>query len=182
MNDILTPLKKPEYSEPPKLPPPMVITDPLYPRSGVSKCKTTNQWVAFLSMNGNPVFLGSFPTESQAWLATRKARGENVEMPKTFVDAQHLDLQAVSMEAVIDAYESQYDPAVHTFSLHSWTLAKINYYCYMREKLSAETRTCQKGTAPKYERRSAKADRKSKRKGHPRKLASRTDLAQAMAT
>jgi hypothetical protein len=161
----------------------MLITDPLYPRSGVSKCKTTNQWVAFLSMNGNPVFLGAFPTESQAWIATRKARGEaNVEMPKTLLDAQHLDLQAVSMEAVIDAYESQYDPAVHTFSLHSWTLAKINYYCYMREKQNAENHANQKNVPPKHGPRNVKTDRKNKRKGHPRKLASRTGVAPAKVT
>jgi hypothetical protein len=158
----------------------MLITDPLYPRGGVSKCKTTNQWVAFLSMNGNPVFLGSFPTESQAWLATRKARGEaNVEVPKTLLDAQHVDLQAVSMEAVIDAYESQYDPAIHTFSLHSWTLAKINFYCYMREKQNSENPAKQNCTAPNNERRKAKPERKSKRKGYPRKLASRTSVAPA---
>ena len=141
----------------------MLITDPLYPRGGVSKCETTNQWVAFLSMNGNPVFLGSFPTESQAWLATRKARGEaNVEVPKTLLDAQHVDLQAVSMEAVIDAYESQYDPAIHTFSLHSWTLAKINYYCYMREKQNSENHANQKNSTAPQQRSNESENRTQK--------------------
>ncbi|KAI2500021.1 hypothetical protein MHU86_14476 [Fragilaria crotonensis] len=82
----------------------------------VAKCQKTNQWVASLSMNGNQVFLGSFPTESQAWLATRKAREANVEVPNTLLEAQQADIQGVSMETIIDAYEAHYDPTVNGFS------------------------------------------------------------------
>jgi Tfp pilus assembly protein FimT len=127
-------------------------------------------------MNGNQVFLGSFPTESQAWLATRKAAGEeHVDMPTNRLDAQHVDLQAVSMEAIIDAYETQYDPAVHTFSLHNWTLTKINHHCYMREKqrVNNDKRGQANTTTQRAVPKQAK-DRKGKRKGLPRKLASYT--------
>lgn len=164
---------QPEFFEPPKLPPPIPITGPLYPQSGVSKCKKTNRWVASLSMNGNQVFLGSFPTESQAWLAIRKSKGEaNVEVPQTLLEAQHADIQGVSMETIIDAYEAHYDPAIHTFSLHNWTVAKINHYCYMREKLRSEVEARQKKPEQGSVQPQPRVERKSKRKGRPRKLAS----------
>jgi hypothetical protein len=129
-------------------------------------------------MNGNQVFLGSFPTESQAWLATRKAKGEaSVEVPKTLLEAQQADIQGVSMETIIDAYEAHYDPAVHGFSLHNWTVAKINHYCYMRDKLRSEIEARHKKPEQGAVRLPPQVERKSKRKGQPRKLTSARMLA-----
>jgi hypothetical protein len=115
-------------------------------------------------MSGNQVFLGSFPTESQAWIATRKASGEaSVEMPRSKQEAQLMDVKAMSMATLIDAHERQYDSEVHTFSLHDWTVAKINHDCCLRDKraLQEEGRVS-RVVAPKE-------SRKSKRKGLPRR-------------
>ena len=148
-----------------------MITDQNHPNSGVRKCEKTNQWVASLSMNGNQVFLGSFRTESQAWIATRKANGENnLEMPKTLFEAQQEDLLAVPMESIIDAYETYYDPAVHAFSLHNWTLAKINHYCSSRDKRLLETESCAKTQPRSPVAVMPMIERGRKHKGHPRRI------------
>jgi hypothetical protein len=117
-------------------------------------------------MNGNQVFLGSFPTESQARLAIKKAKGESdVEIPQTLNEAFQVNLQSVSMEAIIDAFEANYDPAVHNFSLHNWTLAKINHYCSQQDN---------KGARPPLQNDfihiQLNSHRVSKRKGIPRRI------------
>jgi len=118
-------------------------------------------------MNGNQVFLGSFPTESQAYIATRKATGDqSAVMPKTALDAHHCDLEAVSMESIIDAYEAQYDPTVHTFYLHKWAIGKINHHFYVMEKRAREEPSSQQ---PKTQSTLKKLERKSKRKGVPKR-------------
>lgn len=43
------------------------------------------------------------------------------------------DLEAVPMEEIIDTYESGYNPSLHAFSLHNWTLEKINHFCYQQD-------------------------------------------------
>jgi hypothetical protein len=89
-------------------------------------------------------------------------------MPVTPLDAQHTDLQAVSMESIIDAYESQYDAGVHTFSLHDWVLGKIHHHCYLKEKTndSDAQRSAESAIAALQQ---VHKERKSKRKGHPRR-------------
>mmetsp|Transcript_12418 Transcript_12418/g.28745 ORF Transcript_12418/g.28745 Transcript_12418/m.28745 type:complete len:150 (-) Transcript_12418:771-1220(-) len=92
----------------------------------------SNRYLATVAKNGNDVFLGSFPTQTQAWIATRKAVGENIPEIPDLESAQVADLQAVSMEEIIDTYEANHNPAIHNFSLHEWTLGTINHYCYQR--------------------------------------------------
>mmetsp|Transcript_15927 Transcript_15927/g.23430 ORF Transcript_15927/g.23430 Transcript_15927/m.23430 type:complete len:460 (-) Transcript_15927:829-2208(-) len=153
-----------EICKEPKLPPALSIQTQLYPRSGVKKCEITNKWVASVSMNGNQVFLGYFPTESQAWIATRKALGEeDLILPETEHDARYDDLQAVSLENIIDAYETHSDPEVQSFSLHDWTVEKVKHIGYLKTKCEYNQQQS-KGIEP------STTKRKRKRKEFPTKV------------
>ena len=76
----------------------------------------TNQWVASVYMNGNHVFLGSFPTELQAWVANRKWTGEtDVDMPKMTIDLDTKQTWRLSLwkRLLTCMYKNQFNPETH---------------------------------------------------------------------
>lgn len=153
---------------PPSLPPSIEVTELNHHGCGVRKCKLTNQWAASLCVGGNEVFLGTFPTQHQAYQATRIASGENVEMETDSKKARLNDLQAVPIESVIDAKEKQYNPAVHDFSIHDYSLQQIRYDDYLsRTGMGAEENVENGGSE---DADIAQPPKRKKRKGAPRKV------------
>jgi len=128
----------PIYHPPPTLPQGISINEPLYP--GVTKCG--NEWTASLAASGNYMFLGNFPTQTQAHQALIKATGGSDTSVETDLDkAMCMDLVSIPMEDIISAFEEQYNPLTHSFSIHKWTLDKVSHYCYLREKERYEGRS-----------------------------------------
>jgi len=162
-------LKETEICKEPTLPSAVPIHAQLYPRSGVKKCEKSSKWIASVSMNGNQVFLGHFPTESQAWIATRKALGEeNLSLTETEQGARYDDLHAVSLEHVIDAYENKCDHEEHNFSLHDWTIQKVKHIGYLKTKTEYNQQRGDGFQQPSVQTNIKR--RKSKRKGLPTKV------------
>ena len=156
---------------PPSLPPPIEITDPIYHGCGVRRCKTTSQWTASMCLGGNEIFLGLFPTQTQAYQATRVAAGEDIQIETDLRKAQLADLLAVPIEAIIDAKEKQYVPAIHDFSIHEYSLQQIRHEAYLTQ-LEAQQRA-EKGDSDRQASSVsviAPPPRKNKRKGTPRKV------------
>jgi len=58
--------KPPKYVPPPKMPKPIKLKESLYPSGGVSRFEKSKRWGASVSLGGNDLFLGSFPTQTQA--------------------------------------------------------------------------------------------------------------------
>jgi len=157
---------------PPSLPPPIEITDSIYYGCGVTRCKLTNQWTASVCLGGNELFLGTFPTQTQAYQATRIAAGEDVKMETDERTARLKDLHAVPIEAVIETKEKHYKPEVHEFSLHDYSLQKIRYEAYriqMEGQQQDETNDSESQTEMQAESIVAVSSKK-KRKGAPRKV------------
>lgn len=162
----------PRYFGPPRLPTPLEITEPLYPNSGVGKAKKSNEWTASLSLNGNDVFLGSFSSQTKAWVATRKAVGLRND-DGGVEQGQNADLEAVSMEDIIDTYESKYNAALHTFSLHRWTQEKLNHHYYEQglSKLDEEEEGQEDNKKPRIQLLTSFSSRGKKRKqSQPRRV------------
>jgi hypothetical protein len=126
--------RPPRYHAPPTLPAGIPLQEALYP--GITKCRS--DWMASLAVNGNAMLLGRFPTQTQAHQAmlraTQTSSRELAAVETDIEQANRMDLLAIPMENIIMAYEEQYNPSVHSFSLHKWTLEKVNHYCYLREK------------------------------------------------
>jgi hypothetical protein len=130
----------PIYVPPPSLPAPIQITEIIYPGCGVRKCKRSNQYVASISLGGNDVFLGKFPTQTQAYQATRLATGENTNMETDLRKARLADLQALPLEAIIEATEKQRNPKnKNSFSIHEWSLQHIRRAAYLESINQSET-------------------------------------------
>jgi hypothetical protein len=162
------------YVPPPSLPPPIEITEPIYDGCGVRRCKTTNQWTASMCLGGNERFLGSFPTQTQAYQATRIAAGENIQIETDLRKAQLADLLAVPIAAIIDAFEKEYVPSIHEISIHDHSLQRIRHEAYCSQ-LEAQQRA-EKGDSKRQEDFSVSVaappprPRKNKWKGTPRKV------------
>lgn len=161
---------------PPFLPPPIQITELIYHGCGVRRCKETgcepHNWTASVCLGGNELFLGSFPTQTQAYQATRIAAGEDVEIETDLRKARLADLRAVPIEAVISATEKNCDPTVHDFSLHHYTMDQIRYEAY-RSELEAKEQAENSFSEGKMESIGAAPPSQSprkKRKGTPRKV------------
>lgn len=156
---------------PPTLPPPIEITQSIYPDCGVKRCEISNQYTASACLGGNELFLGKFPTQTQAYQATRVAAGEDIQIETDVRKAQLKDLHSVPIEAAISAVENDYDPSVHSFSLHRHTMDKIRYEAY-QTTLKAQQESKDGDSASQKQPKAVTAPpRKSKRKGTPRKSA-----------
>ena len=62
----------PKYEPPPTLPEPITIHEPVY-SDGLTRLKKSKQWGASLSLGGNTLLLGPFPTQTQARRAAKLA-------------------------------------------------------------------------------------------------------------
>lgn len=154
---------------PPTLPPAVPITESLYEDCGVRRCQLTNQWTASVCLGANELFLGKFPTQLQAYQATRSAVGEDVEFETDVAKANLADLQAVPVEAVIEAREKHYDPYVHEFSIHEYALQQIRHEAGLIRLMESQT---QEGNGvPEAPVEPVEVPRPTKkRKGTPRKV------------
>ena len=144
MAETATARHPPRYQAPPTLPAGLPLQDSLYP--GITKCRSGG-WMASLAVNGNFMLLGRFPTQTQAHQAmlrattqtsssssSHEAAGTMLVETNDLEQAKCMDLLAIPMENIIMAYEEHYNPSVHSFSMHKFTLEKVNHYCYLREK------------------------------------------------
>jgi hypothetical protein len=96
--------------------------------------------VASISLGANDVFLGKFPTQTQAYQATRLAAGENINMETDLRKARLADLQALPLEAIIEATEKQRNPKnKNSFSIHDWSLQNIRRAAYLESINQSET-------------------------------------------
>lgn len=122
---ILYPHKfKFKYEPPPFLREPIQISDPIY--CGIRRI--SNGWCAFRNINGNEVFLGSFPTQSQCYAAGEISKNHHHEITneeeqsldqttpceelvleqqnhRSEVKAKLMDSKSVSVEACVAAYK-----------------------------------------------------------------------------
>jgi hypothetical protein len=146
---------------PPALPPAIPITDSVYEGCGVRRCKVSHQWTASVCLGGNELFLGSFPTQTQAYQATRIAVDKGTEIEANIAEARLEDLRSVPIEAVIEAREQKYDTNVHEFSIHEYALQQIRYEAGL-VRLGVLSIPAQQ--------KEASRPRKKKRKGTPRKV------------
>ena len=154
----------------PSLPPPIEISELNHHGCGVRRCKLTNQWTASLCLGGNEVLLGTFPTQHHAYQATRIASGENVEMETDLRKARLKDLQAVPIEAVTEAKEKQYNPAIHDFSMHDYSLQQIRYDDYLSRTGMGGEENVENGGSEAASDNASQPPRGKKRKGAPRKV------------
>uniref|UniRef100_A0A7S2UET3 Uncharacterized protein n=1 Tax=Attheya septentrionalis TaxID=420275 RepID=A0A7S2UET3_9STRA len=141
----------PEYQPPPCYPKAIQIEEPVYPCSGIKRCKKTNKWSASVDMGGNDVFLGLFPTQTQAFDAIQLALRDDTPGRKQDVllrttKKQHAgggtiahlkDMEAVSIESLIHAREQHSQPT-EKFSLHEWTMQLIRHKTYLEELQSSK--------------------------------------------
>jgi hypothetical protein len=112
-------------------------------------------------LGGNELFLGSFPTQTQAYQATRIAVDKGTEIEANIAEARLEDLRSVPIEAVIEAREQKYDTNVHEFSIHEYALQQIRYEAGL-VRLGVLSIPAQQ--------KEASRPRKKKRKGTPRKV------------
>lgn len=124
----------PKYVPRPTLPPGISISEPIYHGAGVKRCALSNKWVASVSMGGNDVFLGSFPTQTQAYESTRLTEGQEIEVDN--VTSRAADLHAVPVETIIDAVEKHWNPAIHTFTVHNWSVDMARRRMYVNRLLA----------------------------------------------
>mmetsp|Transcript_52218 Transcript_52218/g.62888 ORF Transcript_52218/g.62888 Transcript_52218/m.62888 type:complete len:609 (-) Transcript_52218:153-1979(-) len=105
------------------LPPPVQISDTLFSDDRVRKTPKTNQFTTSVSMAGNELFLGMYPSQSNTLAARNKILQNNeliIDLPTENPEPE----QAVSMEAAISTVEMRWDPQ-NSFSLHTWTMEKL---------------------------------------------------------
>mmetsp|Transcript_28094 Transcript_28094/g.41794 ORF Transcript_28094/g.41794 Transcript_28094/m.41794 type:complete len:633 (-) Transcript_28094:552-2450(-) len=147
----------PKYVPPPTCPPPIRVTEPVYPTGGVVRLGKTKSWGASVSFGGNDLFLGSFPTQTQAADAIQAAlssskHANEVSDGETHVSsdsestsqeamkcdensARLADLNAVSLESSMAAIENQdITQPNSSMSLHDWTLQLIRHKSYISEE------------------------------------------------
>lgn len=169
--EIDLPRAPPAPVPPPVLPPPIQITELIHPGCGIKRCEVTNQWTASVCLgSGNSLFLGSFPTQTQAYQATRIAAGEDVEIETDLRAARLEDLRAVPIEAVVQAQEEQYKPSIHDFSLHHYSLDQIRYETYQVQQRAEGANSSEMQSKVVADKNAADPPRKNKRKGKPRKV------------
>jgi hypothetical protein len=162
-----------EPVDPPFLPVPIQITDSIYPGCGVRKCKRSNQYVASISLGANDVFLGSFPTQTQAYQATRLAAGEDIKMETDLQKARLADLAALPLESIVNAMEKQWNPKTNKpFSLHDWSLQKIRHAVYIEavRKSEAVSDRDHASTMQVHSKENSGQKARTKRKGIPRRV------------
>mmetsp|Transcript_15659 Transcript_15659/g.21445 ORF Transcript_15659/g.21445 Transcript_15659/m.21445 type:complete len:629 (-) Transcript_15659:205-2091(-) len=152
----------PKYEPPPTCPPPIRITEPVYPTGGVVRFEKTKRWGASVSLNGNEVFLGSFPTQTQAADAIQAAlnpsrcpsevsggshNGQREAVKHEEDEAHRKDLNVVSLESSMAALERQdMNQPNSGITLHDWTMQLIRHKEYVIEE-------CEKRRAFKERRR-----------------------------
>ena len=146
---------------PPKLPPPLIVYDPSFKLSSEAvRLHETKRWGAAVSVGGNDLFLGSFPTQSHAIASSAialakdagnasdidddsgakpHARFDVVEesspaFPKDEMEGRIADLNATRLEDSICALEkNNMHGTFGSFSLHDWTMQSIRYQTYLRQ-------------------------------------------------
>uniref|UniRef100_A0A7S1YIX4 Uncharacterized protein n=1 Tax=Grammatophora oceanica TaxID=210454 RepID=A0A7S1YIX4_9STRA len=125
--------RPPRYHGPPSEPPPIALDGSIYPKQGVQKCKTSSKWISSVSQSCGELFVGTFPTQTQALQASRAAMQVSDEVERDVEKARRIDLKGITIDHVIAAFETQYIPSEHSFSLHRWTLEKANHDQYLRD-------------------------------------------------
>ena len=141
---------------PPKLPRPLVIYDPSSKlTSEAVRLRETKRWGAAISVGGNDLFLGSFPTQAHAIASSAVALAKDATdsdddsssakmpadaeeessaaFPRDEMEGQIADLNATRLEDAICALEKKNNKQ-GTFSLHEWTMQSIRYQAYLKQK------------------------------------------------
>ncbi len=142
---------------PPKLPRPLVIYDPSSKlTSEAVRLRETKRWGAAISVGGNDLFLGSFPTQAHAIASSAIAlakdatdsdddsssekmpavvdeESSSAAFPRDEMEGQIADLNATRLEDAICALEKKNNKQ-GTFSLHDWTMQSIRYQAALKEK------------------------------------------------
>ena len=145
---------------PPKLPPPLIIYDPSFKLSSEAvRLRETKRWGAAISVGGNDLFLGSFPSQSHAIASSAIALAKDASevddgggggsakppedvdeesspvFPSDEMEGQIADLNATRLEDSICALErSNKHGTFGTFSLRDWTMQSIRYQAYKKQE------------------------------------------------
>lgn len=144
-----------QIQRPPKLPPPLIVYDPSFKLSSEAvRLRETKRWGAAISVGGNDLFLGSFPTQSHAIASSAIALAKDASddntcsaklpadghqetssvFPRDEMEGRIADLNATRLEDSICALErNNKDGTFGTFSLHDWTMQSIRYQAYLRQ-------------------------------------------------
>ena len=141
---------------PPKLPRPLVIYDPSSKlTSEAVRLRETKRWGAAISVGGNDLHLGGFPTQAHAIASSAIALAKDATdsdddssseklpaevdeessaaFPRDEMEGQIADLNATRLEDAICALEKKNNKQ-GTFSLHDWTMQSIRYQAYLKQK------------------------------------------------
>ena len=145
-----------QIQRPPKLPPPLIVYDPSFKLSSEAvRLRETKRWGAAISIGGNDLFLGSFPTQSHAIASSAIALAKDASdidddssaklpadvhqesspaFPRDEMEGRIADLNATRLEDSICALERNNKHGTFgTFSLHDWTMQSIRYQAYLRQ-------------------------------------------------
>lgn len=151
----------PEFEPPPSLPSPIKITETMRPY--IKRFNKTTQWGASITVNGNDVFIGSFPTQTQALLVRKFAQEEylrktkmykmspdqknnihadayadaDIELIQNEDKARGMDVKTIDLETCISTLEKKWNPE-NNFSMHDWTMQCILHDDYLFEKEHGE--------------------------------------------
>ena len=148
--------RRQQIQHPPKLPPPLVVYDPSFKLSSEAvRLRETKRWGAAISVGGNDLFLGSFPTQSHAIASSAIALAKDASdidddcsaklpadvrqessptFPRDEMEGRIADLNATRLEDSICALERHNKHGTFgTFSLHEWTMQSIRYQAYLRQ-------------------------------------------------
>lgn len=148
--------RRQQIQRPPKLPPPLIVYDPSFKLSSEAvRLRETKRWGAAISVGGNDLFLGSFPTQSHAIASSAIAlvkdasdinddssaklpadvhQESSPSFPRDEMEGRIADLNATRLEDSICALERNNKHGTFgTFSLHDWTMQSIRYQAYLRQ-------------------------------------------------
>ena len=150
--------RRQQIQRPPKLPPPLIVYDPSFKLSSEAvRLRETKRWGAAISVGGNDLFLGSFPTQSHAIASSAIALAKDASdidddspsgaklttdihqesspaFPRDEMEGRIADLNATRLEDSICALERNNKHGTFgTFSLHDWTMQSIRYQSYLRQ-------------------------------------------------
>jgi len=124
---------------PPTLPPPILINDIIYPNQGVRR--VSNGWAAVLKVAGNDIFLGTYPSQTEAAYAVRMAKEQSsrggsqvsstLSTPSPFPTpnaGRFTDIMNMPIESVVRAFEeAQQEGYEPTFNLQEYMSQREQY-------------------------------------------------------
>lgn len=139
---------RPRVERPPSLPTPFAILESPHSSSEVVRLNKTQMWGAAISIGGNDLFLGSFPSQTHAAASSELAfLSDSAESTKQLVNSKKhfpkdeergriADLNSVKLADSICALERSgtMQTQDNFFSIHEWTMQNIRYHAYLKEK------------------------------------------------